>query len=308
MTRCATRGEATCTADNALVFRDPFNTIEVETCVELHVTQMRIDRGVGIVRLNRPGRGNSWTTRMNAEYRWLMAELDAHPDVRVIVVTGAGTQFCVGADTKALDHYRESDDNYVDSFKNEVMATPGFGVRPEYEHELIWHWGLRKTVIAAINGGCAGIAVALASYCDLRYAAEDVKLTTSTPRLGLPAEFGLSWILPRIVGLTHSADILLSGRVFVAEEAHKMGFLNGVLPRDDFEAQVLTVARALADSTSPLAVKTAKRQLYADLMRLDPGAAIEDSRELMGELMRKPDFAEALLAMKEKRSPAFGPL
>ncbi|MFM0347834.1 enoyl-CoA hydratase-related protein [Paraburkholderia sp. RL17-347-BIC-D] len=266
---------------------------------------MTIDSGVGIIRLNRPGRGNSWTTRMNAEYRWLMAEFDANPDVKVIVVTGSGNQFCVGADTKALDHYSESDENYIDSFKKDHMATPGFGVRPEYDHELIWQWGLQKTVIAAINGACAGIAVALAAYCDLRYAAEGTKLTTSTPRLGLPAEFGLSWILPRIVGLTHSADILLSGRVFLANEAHRMGFLNDVLPREDFETRILTIARSLAESTSPLATKTAKRQLYADLMRQDPGAAIEDSRELMGQLMREPDFAEALLSMKEKRPPAF---
>ena len=273
--------------------------------MELHVTQMTIDRGVGIIRLNRPKRGNSWTTRMNAEYRWLMAEFDANPDVKVIVVTGSGNQFCVGADTKALDHYSESDENYVDSFKKDLLATPGFGVRPEYDHELIWQWGLQKTVIAAINGACAGIAVALAAYCDLRYAAEGAKLTTSTPRLGLPAEFGLSWILPRIVGLTHSADILLSGRVFIANEAHRMGFLNDVLPREDFETRILTIARSLAESTSPLATKTAKRQLYGDLMRQDPGAAIEDSRELMGQLMREPDFAEALLSMKEKRPPAF---
>ncbi|WP_439671947.1 Enoyl-CoA hydratase [Cupriavidus necator] len=276
--------------------------------MELHVTQLSVDNGVGLVRLSRPGRGNSWTTRMNAEYRWLMSCLDDDPRVRVIVVTGAGQQFCVGADTKALDHYRESDQDYLESFRNDVMATPGHGVRPEYEHELIWHWGLQKPVIAAINGACAGIAVALAAYCDLRYAAAGAKLTTSTPRLGLPAEFGLSWIMPRIVGLTHSADILLSGRVFLAEEARAMGFLNGVMPRETLEEEVLRIARGLADSTSPVAVKTAKRQLYADLMRHDPGAAIEDSRELMGQLMKQPDFSEAMRAMKDKRPPAFSPL
>ncbi|QUN32382.1 enoyl-CoA hydratase/isomerase family protein (plasmid) [Cupriavidus sp. KK10] len=276
--------------------------------MELHVTQLNVDNGVGLVRLNRPGRGNSWTTRMNAEYRWLMSCLDDDPRVRVIVVTGAGQQFCVGADTKALDHYRESDQNYLESFRNDVMATPGYGVRPEYEHELIWHWGLQKPVIAAINGACAGIAVALAAYCDLRYAAEGAKFTTSTPRLGLPAEFGLSWIMPRIVGLTHSADILLSGRVFLADEARAMGFLNGVMPREELEEEVLRIARGLAGSTSPVAVKTAKRQVYADLMRHDAGAAIEDSRELMGQLMKEPDFSEALRAMKDKRAPAFTPL
>jgi len=273
--------------------------------IELKVTECSVDRGVGVVRLNRPDRGNSWTTRMNTEYRCLMQRMDDDPAVRVIVVTGAGRQFCVGADFKALAHYEKSDQNYEKSLGLEAMAQPGHGVRAEFDHELVWHWGLQKPVIAAINGACAGIAVALAAFCDLRYAVAGAKFTTSTPRLGLPAEYGLSWILPRIVGLTHAADILLSGRVFLSEEAKGMGFLNAVLPAEGFEDKVLEIARAMTASVSPNAVLAAKRQLYADLLRSDVGAAIEDSKALIGQMMKHPDFAEALAAMKEKRPPAF---
>lgn len=273
--------------------------------MDLRVTELTIQDRVGIVRLKRPDRGNSWTTRMNAEYRWLQQQLDKDPQVNVIVVTGAGRQFCVGADFRALDHYEKSDADYVQSLKLEDMAQPGHGVRPEYDHELVWHWGLQKPVIAAINGACAGIAVALAAFCDLRYAVEGAKFTTATPRLGLPAEYGLSWVLPRIVGLTHTADILLSGRVFPAEEARAMGFLNAVFPAEGFETRVLAIAKNIADTVSPIAAKTAKRQMYADLMRSDVGQAVEDSKALIGQLMKQPDFAEGLAAIKEKRPPRF---
>lgn len=245
---------------------------------------------------------------MNEEYRWLMAACDSDPDVRVIVVTGAGKQFCVGADFKALDHYVDAGQDYVESINAQVLAQPGYGVREEFDHEMVWHWGLQKPVIAAINGACAGIAVALASFCDLRYALKGAKFTTSTPRLGLPAEYGLGWVLPRIVGLTHAMDILLSGRVFCAEEAFDMGFLNGAFEPENFEARVMEIARNMAASTSPIAVKTAKRQVYADLLSADVGAAVEDSKRLIGELMEFPDYREGINAMKDKRPPEFAPL
>jgi enoyl-CoA hydratase/carnithine racemase len=273
--------------------------------MDLKVTEFNIEDRVGIVRLKRPDRGNSWTTRMNAEYRHIMAKLDDDPAVNVIVVTGAGKQFCVGADFKALDHYEKSDADYATSFKPDEMAQPGHGVNPEYDHELVWHWGMKKTVIAAINGACAGIAVALAGFCDLRYAVQGAKFTTATPRMGLPAEYGLSWIMPRLVGLTHSADILLSGRVFLADEARSMGFLNGVFAAEDFDASVMKVAKGLADSVSPVAAKTAKRQLYAEQLSHSVGTSIEESKVLIGQLMKHPDFSEGLRAMKEKRAPQF---
>jgi len=273
--------------------------------MELKVIEREISDRVGVVRLNRPGRGNSWTSRMNAEYRWVMNEMERDPAVRVIVVTGAGRQFCVGADFKALDHYSESDKDYVESFKTLELATPGYGVRPDYDHELIWHWGLSKPVIAAINGACAGIAVALVAFCDLRYAVEGAKLTTVAPKLGLPAEYGLSWILPRIVGLTHTADILLTGRVFTSDEALKMGFLNATYPAEEFEARVMQVAKDMARTVSPAAAKLAKRQIYAEILSHDVGGALEESKVLIGQQMKHDDFNEALAAMKDKRAPEF---
>lgn len=275
--------------------------------MELHVTELAIEDNVGIIRLNRPGRGNSWTSRMNAEYRWLMLRLDRDPLVRVIVVTGTGHQFCVGADFKALDHHASSSTDYVEASKAATaeMAMPGYGIRADFDHDMVWHWGLSKTVICAINGACAGIAVSLAAFCDLRYAVEGAKFTTATPKLGLPAEYGISWLLPRIVGLTHAADVLLTGRIFTAEEALAMGLLNGVFAREEFESRVIALAKSAAQSVSPIAAKTAKRQLYAELLSHDIGQSIEGSKALTNRLLKHPDHREGALAMKEKRPPRF---
>ena len=275
--------------------------------MDLHVTQFEKREHVGTIRLNRPGRGNSWTHRMNAEYRWLMQACESDSDVRVIVVTGAGRQFCVGADFKALDHHSASvkpyDDRHVDD-----MAKPGYGVDPAFDDELVWQWGLSKPVIAAINGACAGIAVALAAFCDLRYGAAGAKITTSTARLGLPAEYGLSWLLPRIVGLGPAADLLMTGRVALAEEMHSIRFLNAVFPVESFEAEVSNLARGMARRISPAAVRNIKRQLYLDQLQSSPALSVAESRRLTALMLKQPDFKEGVSAAQEKRPASFSPL
>ncbi len=274
--------------------------------MDLKVTDYEVQpTGVAIVRFNRPGRGNSWTARMSQEYRWIMALLDDDPAVRVIVVRGAGKQFCVGADFKALGFYAEEERDYVRTVEVPDDAKPGFGVRPEFDHDLVWHWGLRKPVVAALNGACAGIAVAIAGYCDLRYAVAGAKLTTVAARLGLPAEYGLGWLLPRLVGVTNAADILLTGRIFSAEEALRMGFLNGVFAEEEFDRRIDEIALSIATTVSPRAALVTKRQLYAELLTSDVGACVDDSKIKIGDLMRGPDFREAIAAMADRRPPCF---
>lgn len=272
--------------------------------VELKVTRYEIDEaGIATLTLDRPGRGNSWTGRMHHEIREICARLDADPAVRVIVLTGAGNVFCAGADFKALDHYVESD-HYDPSLPQEA-ANPGYGVRPEFDGDMVWQLGLRTPMIAAVNGACAGIAVALAAFCDLRIAVQDAKITTATAKLGLPAEYGVSWILPRLVGATRAADIILTGRVILAEEMRDWGFFNEVVPPGRFAERVAFYAGLLA-AASPEAVTTSKRQLWADVLHDDPRAAVERSKQLIGELMQKPDYAEGVAAMRERRAPRFG--
>lgn len=274
--------------------------------MDLRVTRYEVDDdGVALVTLARPGRGNSWTARMNAEYRWILARLEADPNARVIVLTGDGKQFCVGADFKALDHYTDPRNDYTEGAADDRLARPGHGVRPEFDHDLVWQWGVAKPIIAAINGACAGIGVSLACFCDLRYAVAGTKFTTASARLGLPLEYGLGWVLPRLVGVTHAADILLTGRIFTSEEALDMGLLNAVFPADDFERRVKDVARSMATTVSPLAAAVSKRQLYAELLAGDVGETVETSKRLIGRMMRLPDFKEGVAALQAKRRPTF---
>lgn len=274
--------------------------------MELKVTQVEVDAaGVATVRLHRPERHNSWTARMHAEYRWIMADLERDPAVRVAVLTGSGTTFCVGADAKALSGYAAKEQRGFDSGLPLEAARPGYGVRTEFDADIAWQLGLRFPLICAVNGACAGVAMALAAYSDIRFAVQGAKVTTATPKLAMPAEYGLSWILPRLVGLTHAADILLSGRVLLAEELATMGFFNKVFDAEDFQAEVTAYARLLA-GLSPEATTVTKRQLYDDLLAADPAASVDRSKQLIGELMARPDYSEGVRALVEKRPPRFG--
>jgi enoyl-CoA hydratase/carnithine racemase len=272
---------------------------------ELKVTRCEIDdAGIATVFLHRPDRRNSWTARMNTEYRAVMAALDADTAVRVAVVRGTGTSFCVGADSRALSGYVGA--GTYDPGLPLDAARPGFGVRPEYDEDMVWHLGLRIPVIAAVNGACAGVAVALAACCDLRFGVAGAKITTSTARLGLPAEYGLSWTLPRLMGVTHATDLLLSGRVATAEELLAMGFFNAVYSREEFDDAVHAYARGLAEA-SPAAVATTKRQIYSDLLDADPARSVRVGRALTGSMMKMPDYGEGIAALTERRPPRFGP-
>src|SRR6202171_6161374 len=212
-----------------------------------------------------------------------MKKLDSDPHVRVIVLTGTGSSFCIGADSQALAKYVHAD-GYDPALPADAEQ-PGYGGRTEFDAEMAWQFGMRPPIIAAVNGACAGIAVALVAFSDIRFAVEGAKITTAAPRLGLPAEYGLSWILPRIVGLSHAADILLSGRVLLAEELKAMGFFNNVFPQPEFEQRVNEYAHMLA-GLSAHSISTAKRQLYGDLLHTNVGSAIEQSKALIAELMQ----------------------
>src|SRR5437588_42834 len=106
---------------------------------------------------------------------------------------------------------------------------PATACAPNGDHDFAWHFGLRLPVIAKVNGACAGVGLVLACYCDLRVAVDDAKLTTATPQLGLPAEYGLSWLLPRLIGATRAADLLLTGRIVRADDAVAAGLFNRVV-------------------------------------------------------------------------------
>lgn len=260
------------------------------------------DDGVATVWLDRPDRHNAWTGRMHTEYRWVFAQLEADARVRCAIVTGSGSTFSVGADARALAGH--ADRGGYDPGTPDVLAQPGYGVHPELDHDMAWHLGVRFPIIAAVNGACAGIAFVLACFCDLRFGARGAKLTTAATRLGLPAEVGLSWILPRLVGATHAADLIYTSRVVLAEDA-PAGLFNAVLPADALHEHVRAYAHDLATRAGPSAVASSKRLLVADLLRHAPGASVEESKALIDRHMGSAEYREGVAAFAEKRPPRF---
>ena len=225
-----------------------------------------LDSGVAILTLNRPERMNGWGGGLAKMFYALLDRAEADPAVRAIVVTGSGRAFCAGADMGDLTSIGEaSTDGDTDISKLVGERHPHFVTT------------LRKPVIAAINGACAGIGLTQALMCDVRFAAEGAKFTTSFPRRGLIAEYGISWILPRVVGWGTAMDLLLSGRVFLADEAAELGLVKEVRgPREPAAARDR--------------VRRGHRgQLCAQLARGDQTAGVRrrDARCLRGKRSRR---------------------
>jgi len=268
--------------------------------MELKVTQYAVADEIATITLSRPQRMNAWTGRMHTEYRWLLTEADCDPAVRAIIVTGAGRAFCAGADSRALEGHVAK--GRYDAGTTEDIAKPGYRVRPEFDTDFAYHFGLTKPVIAAINGPAAGVGLVLACYADLRFAATGAKLTTSHGKLNLPAEYGLSWLLPRLIGLTRANDLLLTSRVALAEEALTMGLVNAVVPPEELMPYTQTYARTMITTVAPGSLRETKRQIYSDLHR-DVRSAVADAAALVERMATEPDFAEGVSALLEKRLP-----
>jgi enoyl-CoA hydratase/carnithine racemase len=254
------------------------------------------DSGVAVLTLNRPERMNGWGGGLAARFYALLEAADADPNVRAIVVTGKGRAFCVGADMGDLSSIEGA------STDGETDITKMVGER--HPHFVAT---LRKPVIAAINGACAGIGLTQALMCDVRFAAAGAKFTTSFARRGLIAEYGISWILPKVVGWGVAMDLLLTGRVFLAEEAAALGLVNEVVAPENLLFRAIGYAEDIAANCAPSSLAVIKQQVYPDSMR-DVFEASDHAEKLMHESMQRPDFIEGITAFFEKRTPNFPPL
>lgn len=254
------------------------------------------DPGIALLTLHRPDRLNAWNAALADRYFALLDEAAADPAVKVIVVTGAGKGYCAGADMAELQGVGRT-------------ANPGGGGLGSAvgQRVLAEMMAVPKPIIGAINGAAAGMGLAQALLCDMRFAATTAKFTTSFGQRGLIAEWGLSWLLPRVVGTAKAMDLLLSGRVVLGDEAAAMGLVNAAVEPGRLMAHTMDFAARLATTVSPTSMAVIKRQVYDDWAK-DFATAHADSVQLMMASLRRPDFKEGVLSYVDKRPPAFGPV
>ena len=269
--------------------------------MELKNTEYEVDtQGLATIWLNRPHRMNAWTGRLHTEYRHLLKRANDDAKVRAIIVTGVGKGFCVGGDSQALSGH--ADRGAYSPGISEDIAKPGYGTDPNFDASFAYHFGLDKPVIAAMNGPAAGVGLALACFADLRFAVPGVKFTTAHGKLNLPAEYGLSWMLPKIVGLGRANDLLLTSRVFTSDEALTLGFVNRIFEPEALMVQTREYAHQLIASVSPNSLRQTRWQIYKDLHR-DVASAVIESERLIEDMAKEEDFKEGIAALVEKRPP-----
>lgn len=259
---------------------------------------------VATVTLNRPDKLNAWTATMEREVRSAMEAAQRDENVRVIVLTGAGRGFCAGADMSLLSSV--ADRGLDEDMRKRALRTGPSreGVRDDFQKKYSYFPAVRKPVIAAINGPIVGLGLVIALYCDLRWASDAARFSTTFARRGLIAEYGMAWMLPRLVGLPNAFDLLFSARTIDAGEALRMGLVNQVFPQDIFLDKVRENARDLASNVSPRSLQVIKRQVY-DAMFQTLSEAFEVSEREMLASLQSEDFKEGVAHFLEKRAPAF---
>ena len=260
---------------------------------------------VATITLNRPEVLNAWTDRMGFELSHAVSQAESDPRVVGIVLTGAGRGFCAGADMNRLSAIM-SGDRRTETPADDLAGDPG---DPAFGDDL--HLGtytylmsVPKPVIAAINGPVAGMGVPIALACDLRFMAEDAVLMTAFAQRGLIAEWGISWLLPRLAGSAVALDLLFSSRKVSGTEAAALGVVNAALPRADVLPHAQQYVRDLAATSSPASMAIMKRQVYQQ-MHAGLLAAEREARALMVESFGRPDFREGVSSFVERRAPRF---
>jgi enoyl-CoA hydratase/carnithine racemase len=242
-----------------------------------------------LLTLNRGDRMNGWTEDLEDLYFELLDGAEADPEVRVVVLTGAGRAFCAGADFADLEQ-----------ITNGIPAGIS-GKRPRARA-----YGFKKPLIVALNGATAGLGLVQALYCDIRFCSEDAKITTAFSRRGLIAEYGIGWLLPRLVGMGMARDLLFSGRVVTGTEAGRLGLVEHVTPHEEVLDQALAYAEDLATNCSPSSLIVMKRQIREALEGpFQP--AFEGAEALLRESLERPDLAEGLASFIERRPAEFPP-
>lgn len=266
--------------------------------------QYQVADPVAVITLNRPDRLNAMTTRMLDEIRHASAAAETDPRVVGLILTGAGRGFCAGMDLAALDEISASGELTART-PGELAAAPGDDTMGEDFTGLYQYFlKLRKPVIAAINGPCAGLGLCFALLCDLRFVERQARFSTAFSQRGLVAEHGASWLLPRMIGPSKALDLLWSARRFDGEEADRLGLVDRLCETGTALAMATDYLKHLAANVSPTSIMVIKQQVYRHLMA-SLGPAMAETDRLMQESLQRPDFREGVRSFIEQRPPVF---
>lgn len=264
----------------------------------------QVEDPVAIITMNRPDRLNAFTNRMLAEIRHALAAAEQDPNVVGIVLTGAGRGFCAGMDMGSLDNMSSGAGGERDDLSG-LAAQPGdpamgeqFGVTFSY---LL---SVRKPIIAAVNGACAGLGFVFALLSDMRFVERSAKFTTAFAQRGLIAEHGASWILPRLIGSGKALDLLWSSRKFDGEEAERLGLAERLCEAGESLPSTVAYIRDMATSVSPTSLRIIKAQVYRHL-NMPLGDAMRETNTWMDESLKREDFREGVRSFMERRPPNF---
>ena len=250
------------------------------------------DGPVVLVWLNRPERQNAWTWKMSTELNDVFAAAEEDDDVRAIVVTGKGKQFCAGADLGS---------------GGETFSGRGTSAGTREDRRAARQYKpvqrLSTPIIAAINGGCVGAGLTMPLAWDIRIAAEDAKMGFVFNRRGIMPDADLIWFVPRLIGFARAADVLLTGRIFTGAEAADWGLASRAVPREQVVDTALDMARDIATNVAPVSAAITKQLLYRFLTETDRRAALELQSAFFNWTGRQADAKEGVMAFLERRDP-----
>ncbi len=253
---------------------------------------------ISTITLNRPERMNAWTDVMAQEVHGAMWAASADEAVRVIVLTGAGRAFCAGGDITGFKS------TVPRELLTKLPRAYDFSRRPDYQSRAAYFPGIEKPIIAMLNGAVAGLGLVHALFCDVRFASEEATITTAFSRIGLASEYGMGWILNRVVGHANALDLLLSARKVRGAEALRLGLVNQIHPKEQLAAATYAYAKELAELVSPRSARVIKRQLWELPFQSLHEALLTDSDEMLRANVSE-DFQEGKRAFMEKRAPHF---
>lgn len=264
----------------------------------------QVDDPVAVITMNRPEALNAFTVRMLAEIRHALAAAERDERVVGIILTGAGRGFCAGMDMNALDSMSGEGGGAAEDL-SELKASPGDpDLGEDFQVTYSYLLSVRKPIIAAVNGACAGLGFVFALLSDLRFVDANAKFSTAFSQRGLIAEHGASWILPRLIGSGRALDLLWSARKFDGVEAQRLGLAERLCEPGESLNDAMEYVKNLAASASPTAIRVMKAQVYRHL-NMHLGEAMQETNAWMEESLRREDFREGVRSYIEKRPPAF---